>query len=277
MSSLRNTKNWNRLTRQVISRDFEIDIALGRIPGMSTVIILGYNNDMSMGADKTIFDLSGVRYVFPTGLVDIWISSTNVSDVGIQVSVDGLDDSNNPVLLTGTLNGINPVNIGQMAHVQSCRVLGSQTLGNIYISRNNVTTDGIPNDLQSTLSYIKSGVGITNNAWYKVPKGFSAVTTGIRASTDNATKTALVKTFIKFPGDIVLNTATYTVSASFPEFTFNPPLGSSTVLGGGVIRILPEGTILEFTANPVSNNTQLFFGIDFILVENGLFGNQPLL
>ena len=276
MSSLRNSKNWNRITRQEDGRDFQTDISLGRVPGMSTAIVVAYNPEIDISdGTVTIMDFPHHRMIFPTTMVNVYVSSDNAADTAVGIVVAGLDDEYNPIFLSGTLNGQTPVLLGQMFHIQSARMLLDTPLGDVYINRTNNITGGVPNVNDDILSFILQGTNLTRNAWYRVPKGFSAINTALRGSTDNATKTALLQTWITLPGDIQLRTATYTLSSAFSQFTFNPPVASVTNIGD-VTRLLPAGTLVEFTGDAASNDTQVFFGIDFTLAEDGLFGGQPL-
>lgn len=274
MSSLREQKVYERLTKYVRERDFSIDLALGRVPGASQDFMAGFCPTVNTAnGEITIMDYTPARrMVFPTGPVNVFVSSTSASDVGRDVAILGLLADFTPVIETVTLNGQTPVQLSnQLRHVQTARMVGALNVGGIFVSRTSATTAGTPNNLNDMLSYIIAGKGITRNGWYMVPKGMSGAGVAIRGGTDNPTKPAQINTYIKFDGDIPLQTVSYSVNTAFPQYLFPSPIAANSLLGS-TSKVFPEGALLEYTAQTQSNNTSVFFGLDVVLFSNGEFG-----
>ena len=277
MSSLRNTRVYENLTERE-NRDFLTDVAMGRVPGYTSDFMTGWTSDTDPADGQvSIFDFSHHLMVHPTGLVDVFVTSDNAADTTMSVVVVGVLDDYEPIVQTIQLNGTTPVQLPtQMRYIQSARMLIATPLGNVFVTRTNDVTAGVPNDNDDILSYITQGENFTHNAWYIVPKGKSAMIVAIRGNTDSDSKPALVKTYICFPNDIPLNSVSYTVSTAFPQLLFPTPVASTSVFGTNT-RVLPEGTLVEYKVESTANNTQVFFGIDVILADNGEFGDFPII
>lgn len=276
MSSIRTPEIYDNLTKYTTDRDFYLDIALGRVRGMDLTLITGYSSNISVAdGEVSLFDFPAHRMKFPTGAVDVWISSSNVAD-NMRVLVIGLTSDLTPVIIITNLNGQTPANINQqMRHVQSVRVLDQTPLGDVYVSRTNLAVSGVPIDPDDLLSFVKQGVNTSRHGFFMIPKGVSGVTLAIRGNTDAESKPATITTNIILLGDIPLQTVAYSVSPAFAQFLFPTPIASSSAFGQ-VTRILPEGTLVEFTAKASANNTSVFFGLDMLLVDNDLFAGQTL-
>ena len=133
-------------------------------------------------------------------------------------------------------------------------------------------TAGVPDDLTAIQGKIIQGLNITRTGEYMVPAGMSGVNVAQRGGTNSVNKIASVTTGIQPFGAAELRTVTYSVSPSLSQFTFPLPVATATVFGQQ-ISVFPEKTILRVYATADSNSTEVFFGIDLMVVENRFIGN----
>jgi len=252
-------------------RDFVLDVTMGKIPGYAPALLLGQRIDQSIAeGKKTIWDHDD-SIVFLSAGTDLFASSSSASDTApVFLIACGLDDDFRVKSTTTALTGQTQVPIGNFRVVQNATIVIQGAIGDVYIAEADTLTAGVPDTSAKVQSKILAGKNITHNGFFTVPAGFSAITMAIRATTDSANKSAKVDTQITPNGQPTLVTVTYSVSQSFPQFLFPAPISATTFLGD-LTPVLPEKTTISFAADVDTNNTDVFFGVDFILVQNEEF------
>jgi len=154
--------------------DFLQTVALGRLPGWTSVFITGYNPDIDLATDPEDVWMGGGLYPFLTvaSLLEIVSSSASDADAGIgarTVLVQGLNSSYLEINETVILNGVTPVAlVNTYIRINSCIVTAvGSTLGNVGTITLRVPGPG------STLAMIGLTNGLGHNrakqAIYTVP------------------------------------------------------------------------------------------------------------
>lgn len=248
--------------------DFMLQSSMGQFEGYAPEFVIGINPSAGIGALETIWDQGGIRLTPPVAS-DFFVSSSSGADTGgIAVLVTGLDDDYNRFFELVALNGQSQVQLTNTGNwIQTVLVTGSPASGDVYLYTTSTTTAGVPDDATAIQGKVIFGNCITRIAAYMVPEGKAAVTVAIRGGTDDTSKIANVKTRITpFPGAPPLITVEYSVTPSFPGFIFPMPVAAGVSLFGNQ-ALLPGRSTIEFLATSNSNNTQVFFGTDILLVD----------
>jgi len=151
---------------QYLLRDSYFSIAQGQVGGYSLVHVTGYNPDIDLAADETVWSAGGL---YPWSLWNsarvVTVVSTSASDTG-SVVVSGLDANYNPAVedinFNGTTSGTGSV---QFKRVSSAvyKDSGANNVGTITLTANS-----------TTVGVIEPSVGQTLNGIYTVPAGHTA-------------------------------------------------------------------------------------------------------
>ena len=151
---------------QYLLRDSYFSIAQGQINGYSLVHVTGYNPDIDLATDETVWSAGGL---YPWSLWNsarvVTVVSTSTSDTG-SVVVSGLDANYNPVVedinFNGTTSGTGSV---QFKRVNSAvyKDSGANNVGTITLTANS-----------TTVGVIEADIGQTLNGIYTVPAGHTA-------------------------------------------------------------------------------------------------------
>lgn len=270
MSSLRN--EYQKVTQRAAEIDFRISMAMGRQSGFKPALVIGNTEgqDISDG-QKTIWD-QDTTLVRLTSDTEIFVSSTNAADVGISVAVTVINEESEVLSSIIQLDGQNQVTTGSSGIlVQIATVIGPTTpQGDLFFAPSTALTGGKPDDVTLIQSKIIQGLNATHNGFIIIPKGFSGIAMNSRATTQSPNKIATIRNYATPVGGIPLVTAEYSVSVNPLEFMFLPPIGINEFLGT-FKPAFPEGTYIETVASVDSNDTNIFFGIDFILARDDKF------
>lgn len=254
-------------------RDFIFDAAIGKKGGYEVVVVLGekFGQNIADGV-QTIWDMS-TTITFLSATTELFISSTNAGDTAVSVVVSGVDSSFNTVDLLVTTNGQTAVSIGNYFRVNRAVVVSAtEPVGDLYIASTGTLTGGVPDDLTTVQSRILAGKNVTHNGFYTVPIGKAAIVMAIRGSSDSINKTTTVMTCQDLPGTIpFLNTSNFSFSAGLQEYTFPAPVGATNVAGQLSVPS-DQGATLEFRSSVDANDTNTFFGIDFLLIPRSEVG-----
>ena len=253
-----------------LSDDFLLQVALGNVPGHSIDFVVGYQGDLdATDGNITLWD-NKFDYTPFTADTEMFISSSNTGDTSV-VRVIGLDTNFDRIFLDATLSGQTQVSLGNFRHVQQAVVIsGGTPAGDVYIAATDTLTAGVPDTNSKVKSKILQGKNITHNSFSMVPRGFVHVPVAIRASTDATTKTVLVETWITTAvGGLAANTVTYTVLSGFPQFIFPLPVASISTAGETQI-VFPEKAFTEYKVLASIPDTQIFFGVDILVIESAL-------
>ena len=152
---------------QYLLRDSYFSIAQGQVGGYSLVHVTGYNSDIDLGADETVWAAGGL-YPWSTwnSTRVITVVSTSASDTG-SVVVSGLDANYNTITEEIDFNGLTSgTGTVQFKRVNSAlyKDSGANNVGAITLTANGGTVVGL----------IEAGIGQTLNGIYTVPAGHTA-------------------------------------------------------------------------------------------------------
>lgn len=270
MSSLRD--NREKIIQRLSEIDFLTSVSMGRRSGFKQALLIGNTVGQNIAdGNKTIWD-QDTSLVRLTSNEELFLSSTNVADVGISVLVtivDELFEVHNAIVV---LNGQNQVTTGVSGIVmQAMTVIGPTTpLGDIYAAPSTPLTGGKPTDVTKIQSKIVQGLNVTHNGFIIIPKGFSGIAMNSRGNTQSANKVASLTNNITQVGGVPVVSATYSLSVTPIEIRFLPPIAVGEFFGDLNV-IFPEGTFIEMKASVESNDTDVFFGIDFLLARSDMF------
>ena len=254
-------------------RNFIWDVAMGRIPGYASAFVVGVQEDLdTVDGELTVWD-NKFNVTFLSGSTELFFSSTSAGDTTQVVVVNGLDANFDPIGTIVTLNGQTGVSVGNMTFVYSIVVAAGTVAGDVYIGTESAPTGGIPADANVQAKAIL-GKNISHNAFYMVPRGKAVMTTAIRGTVDTSNKNCIVRTHIIPFGGNDLQTVSYTVAPGLFEFTFPAPVATATNLAELSV-VLPEKAIIEFRAIASSNDTEIFFATDLIVIDASEFDTIP--
>ena len=138
---------WHMVTG-LPSTNYLYEAALGRVPGVTTGIMVGQNNNTSSTGFDAVTDHGG-KYTYLTANTQLYVQSTDPLDVDVDVLVQGLDDDYNPIVLTANTNGLTqePLSAATSFRVHTFFVSGNITpVGDLYLSELGADTGGVPDD-----------------------------------------------------------------------------------------------------------------------------------
>jgi len=254
-----------------LTRDFLLDISMGKVPGYKNQLVIAQRDSQNISdGPRTIWDHTE-NIQFLTAETELFVSSSSAADTApVTAVICGLDGNFREKTTVIALTGQTQVSIGGFLIIHVVSMAGQAPAGDVYIAESDTLTAGVPDTSSKIQSKVLIGKNITHNGFFIVPEGKAAITMAIRGTTDAANKSAQVKTFITPPGGLELNTVTYSISESFPQFLFPAPVGSVTIFGE-LTLVAPARSKFEFRSEVNTNNTDVFFGIDFILGQSEEF------
>ena len=137
--------------------DFFAEVGKGNIEGVSS-FILGAKNPSIGALEETIWPLGGV-YPYITTPVELFLTSSNVGDVGQSIVVTGIRTLDGvlerPIYQT---NGRTPVSTGTWYRIFSLRNFGDGSAGNLLGSLYLAETDTLILGVPQTATKIKGGI-----------------------------------------------------------------------------------------------------------------------
>lgn len=253
--------------------DFLFEVGAGNVPGMEAGFIIASSNKVMSTASSTVWDFGG-NYTYLTANTQLYISSTNVLDVGNLIVNQGMDDSyvrQNAVAVT---DGQTQVPLSMELLFVFFSVVGNAPglLGDVYIAEADTLTGGKPNtpskiknmiprstDSQGVIIDTGTGDFDSDNAShlgaYTVPLGYSMKVIDIYPGTvknDDLKIGGRVKLF----GGPWLNRNPVNSYQSEFRVSFN-----------GLV-VLPEKAQFEVRAIAGSDNSSAQFQVLFILQKN---------
>lgn len=252
-----------------VQKEFLIEVALGNVDGYSADLVIAVTpNQQQVDGFRTIWDLDVPRTKL-TSDTTLFISSSNSSDTDIDVNIIGLDGNLVRKQVNFNTNGQNGVNIGNFRFVYNVSISNTTPLGDLYVGTESSPTSGIPADA-NVVSKVIQGQNITHNGFYMIPKATIGLITGERFSTNSKDKSAIIRHEITLPGGFpTVQTVFHSVDGSGNNFSFASPVASAETLGV-LSATFPPGAEIEWFSNVAENNTSVFFGADFLLVEISL-------
>jgi hypothetical protein len=160
--------------------NFLISVAKGQVSGHSAVYKFGRNDDIDTGTDPEDIWTYGGLYTYNDTPSIQYISSSDALDVGMEITVVGLDENYNEQSVTVLLNGQAQTQIGTVElFVRVFRAYNSSPIefaGNVLIYDDTVTSVllGVPSPTTSVKAEIRANDQQTYMALYTVPAGKTA-------------------------------------------------------------------------------------------------------
>lgn len=192
-----------------VTSDFTVEVALGNIPNYANGTKFGLVKSMDSAdvqpvtvwrlADDGRAPLRVGRKTFSTVAANAFVASNNIADAGKQITVI-LNDATNTlasvdVVLDG-LDGRTPVDTGVSS--LDCNVAfisgpDEELVGDVYVTRANNFTNGVPNDGTEVLAFVPQESGRTQQGTYRVPADTTLVIRNVHstvtAGTNNGSAT----------------------------------------------------------------------------------------
>lgn len=167
-----------RLTERLTPvTDFFFEVAKGTISGHSIVNKYGNNPDIDTGTDPEDIWTYGGKYTYNDTPSIQYISSDDATDLGMEITVEGLDENWREQSVTVQLDGQNQTQIGTGERfVRVFRAYNSGPLefaGNVLIYDDTVAsvTLGVPSPATSVKAELPAAYQQTYMALYTVPAG----------------------------------------------------------------------------------------------------------
>lgn len=242
---------------KVSSEPLELLINKGLIPGHRMVYVNSFANVIN-ATEKLIWPLP-TQYVISDIPSTFWLTSTNAAD-NKDILIEWLDGARNRFTTVVTLNGQAsvPFAVGVGLRINKMRVINTitRTLGNVYASRENSHSAGIPTNSSMIVSYIEQVAQTSTLAFYGVPNGYTLFgTTGYFSSPkgrDNEYFWNARNAVIGIPPTRTNVISAYQSSIDI-DFAMTP---------------IPENTDAYFTAKTAAGNGSVDSRVVGILVDN---------
>jgi hypothetical protein len=236
-----------------------LQIARGLVTGCSVVNINGYQNAVPNSSGATYYPVweNATAYpAYPSTAIQMWILSTSASDTAVQVIINGLDGSYNPISETITTNGTTHV----ITANKYLRVNGLKITGTV----NNVGTINIVDSATTTTNQyaeMSPGTGQSEMSIYTVPNGYTFYLTR-------------TQTFTSLVGNTALNYANYrvyTMNNGLTTYVLQAPFVNLYSSARVAPRPYPAKTDIQWqvSGNPSSGTSSFGVTVEGILVANG--------
>jgi len=160
--------------------NFFLEVAKGTVLGHSIVYKFGRNEDIDTGTDPEDVWTYGGLYTYNDTPSIQYISSDNALDIGMEITVEGLDENYEEQSVVVLLNGQTQTQIGTgELFVRVFRAYNSGSIefaGNVLIYDDTVVsvTLGVPSPSTSVKAEIRATDQQTYMALYTVPAGKTA-------------------------------------------------------------------------------------------------------
>lgn len=242
------------------TREFQLDVSFGIIPGYRTVTLLGHNPDIDTGTVPEDVWSGGGLYPFMDAAGSLEIVSASADDAAAgtgarTVTIDFLDANYVESSVTVTLNGTTAVAIsGTWFRINGATVI---TAGSGRVNAGDITIRDA--GAGATRSIMPAGAGILKQSIFTVPAAHTLCLTALVHSINRPTsvRDATITAFIRTVTSTVLLTADISVDGNPVFLPLNTPF------------IVPEKTSFGFRCVYVSaSNTDLTSAWAGILKEN---------
>lgn len=152
-------------TGTLYSAPWDLQVARGKVPGVSQINIFGYSNSVSNTTFSPLWENGALT--LPTTATTMNVYSSSASDTGAIVTISGLNSSYNAITETVTLAGTsNVATTNQFLRINSFNMTTPNT-GQIT----NIGTIIAKNS--SNTAVIAPTIGRMQNSWYSIPAGHS--------------------------------------------------------------------------------------------------------
>ena len=244
--------------------DFFMDIARGRIAGVSSIHKYGRTDDLALNTESVVWSYSGtqVGYAFSATADIDTISSSSAADTQ-DVVIQGLDTNWEQVEQTATLNGQSKV-VLTTPLIRVFRAYNDNSTnftGNIYVYPDTAITGGVPNDTTKVRLHIPSGlINQTLTTVYSVPARKTAYLYDITTSTNNKVAASVAILFkVRLFGKVFRVKDSRSVNST----------GSSSHHESQVVpEVIPEKSDIYITANSGTINAQISAHYNIVLLDS---------
>ena len=169
-----------------VGADFINAVSLGLIPGLSMWIGEGHNGDIDTAAAEDVWDVGGLMQ-YLTAAETVNIASTSSEDASgntgaYTVKVEYLDSALDLQDETITLDGVNNVQLAENAIrvLRLTALTGGSNEANVGIITATADTSGY------VMCEILAGQGLSHQAHFTVPNGYTALVMGVLFQTHKA-------------------------------------------------------------------------------------------
>jgi hypothetical protein len=235
--------------QSLFSADWNMQVAMGKVPGASLVNLYGYQAAVS-STYIPVWENATVYTYPPDAGTTMLLYSSSASDTNVTVRIDGLDANfemiSENLTLTNGATGVTTVN--SYRRINNVRVIGTvNAQGILRLSSDNKTT---------TYAQIAIGTGKTQWSMYNVPAGYTFFLNRVTAV---ASATSSAK---------VLGYRNYQISATGLESLL---LQSPWINEYETLRVVPnpypEKTSVQWQVNS-DTVSQVGFRVEGVLVDN---------
>ncbi len=254
--------------------NFYLDIAMGKVPGIKYALLSGKNpgidpQDPVVSVDiwSMANEVPKVNYPVNNIAVTIFVSSTNISDIGQSIIIEGLAAGYVEQTGVAITNGQNQVEVKDLLgnSITFLRFFTAQNLGatnlagDLYVAESDTLVAGKPIELTTIYSKIFIGDDRSFDAIYTIPAGKVGNATLVNFAVARG-RDALLETFIKFEGGIPLKTNSFPIFQAFVA----PPIMPAIPL------LIPEKVDLIFSTQVNNIDTSVTARADFIIIDQEL-------
>lgn len=237
--------------------DLLFEIARGSIPGVSTEFVFGFNPDVDIAAEETVWDQGGT-YTYLTVDTELFISSSSAADTNIVLDLEGMtaDFVKKNIQVTFT-NGQTQQSIGSFFRFFKATVVGgSAPAGDLYVAQTDTLTAGVPDTASKIKAKMVQGINVTRSGVLTVPVNHSIYITIIIAHT-RKNKSGVLRPVLRAQG-----------APDFIETTQFPTFESSAMFPFTPAYRIDEKTDIELKANADANGTESVGKFQYILIDN---------
>lgn len=264
------TGGGSRTSSQLVgTTDFFLEVAKGTVLGHSIFIKYGRNPDIDAATTPADIWTYGGIYTYNDTPSIQYLSSDDALDIGMQITVEGLDANYNEQSVTVVLNGQNQTQIGTgETFVRVFRAYTSGPIefaGNVLIYDDTVVsvTLGVPSPTTSVKAEIRALDQQTYMTHFTVPAGKTAYLVGRNTNIEtgaSANKSAIVDLRVREFGGVFRS----------KELEGLTTTGSSIIDEPNRIPFrIPEKSDIKICCREVSSNdTGISARYSLILVEN---------
>ena len=238
-----------------ISADWHTQVARGKIPGCSTVSIIGYNPIIPVSADYIPIWEKETVYTYPTSAIQMRLWSSSASDTNVTITIVGLNSNydiiSEDLVLTNGITGVLTVNSYLRVNSMQTKLTSTvNPVGAISLSSS---------DKVYTYSFMNVGTGKSQASMYTVPRGYTFYLTRVNVYCGTVQQG-------NTPGN-----ATYRVQTFSPTGIFNNVVQTPFSTSYETTRVAPraytEKTDIQWQVI-VQISTSIGFQNEGILISN---------
>ena len=248
-------------------RDFFFEVSKGNVPGHSSNVKFGYNEDVDSAAKEMVWINGGMK-IFLDNAEIINITSTSSSDAAggpgaITLTLEGFDNNSNPLNETVNLNGVNIVQTTQEFLRVDRMFIASN--GGLEYNVGDISAMAAVNG--SAQAFILAERGQTGQLMFHVPAGKTAYI--VRAEFSSVKTTGGQLPVVEIIGHIRTPLADWTVFIDEIDTNVDNTKETEQILSVP----LPEKSDIYLTAETTHDNTQVFGRFFIVYVNNSLQEN----